>query len=192
MKKQLAHDFMPPVLSFLEKIGIFAEIVPVSGGFLEKIKILNGGLRIDPDCSICDILHEAGHLAIIPNRYRSRFSVNADDSDVWDTVMAEIRKANLDPDHRLCRAVIQCSDQEATAWAWAAGLAIGVDHDLIIEDNNYPDDNGIMGGEYVRLAMENNQWPGINGLMHSGMCDNPRRPDGFPKMKKWLQDADID
>ena len=94
----------------------------------------------------------------------------------------KIQRLDLDPDHPMWRAAIQASDPEATAWAWAAGCAIGLDPSRVIEDHEY--DNS---GREIRAMLRMRQYVGINGLVHAGMCLNPRRPTGFPTMHRWVQ-----
>lgn len=98
----------------------------------------------------------------------------------------QLEALDLDPDHPLMKAIVQCSDTEATAWAWAAGVHLGLPHEVIVRDEDYAGD-----GASIRTMLAMKSYFCINGMVWSGMCGNPRRPDGYPRMINWLQRADI-
>lgn len=100
-----------------------------------------------------------------------------------------IRDANLEPDSSLVRQAIQCSDPEATAWAFAAGRALGFSDELIILDSSY---DGT--GATVRLALAASQYIGINGLTAAAMCARGavaalRGQPAYPHMLVWTQEG---
>jgi len=177
---------MADVVAFLSSIGLVVRHVASvsSDSFLPGIEIRDGEILLSPDGTISSLLHEAGHVACIPTRYRSW--VSGDVEEALRAAFKDLNRHDLVPDHALTRAMIQCGDSEATAWAWAAGVHLGIPPAAIIEDLDY---NGA-GGE-VRLGLSVNAYCGINGLAHAGMCKFPRHGDGYPKMLKWLQDADL-
>lgn len=77
---------------------------------------------------------------------------------------------------------------EATAWAWAAGVSIGLKPGQIIQDDEYDGD-----GASIRSRLQANQYAGINGLAHAGMCKRGAwvPPEArYPNMTAWLQAAD--
>lgn len=168
------------ILDFLGAIGIGTIIHTdkITGNFFPKVKIINGWLTYNPDAIPSDILHEAGHIALVPFKYRSmcQADMGASIKAIWD-------KANLEgeigADTYIFRALIQCSDPEATAWAWAAGNLLGIPEDQIIRDHDY---NG--EGKEIRQMLSGNCYMGINGLRAAGMIDSVR---DFPKMKRWIQ-----
>jgi hypothetical protein len=80
------------------------------------------------------------------------------------------RSTSTEPDGDLQRAVLQCSDPEATAWAWAAGQYLGLQPKAIIQDDEYGGD-----GSFLRLQLATGGYVGINGLSHAGFC--AVRPD---------------
>ncbi|MBC8738559.1 hypothetical protein F6X40_17515 [Paraburkholderia sp. UCT31] len=177
------------VCTALNEIGIATTFVEKACGFLENVRIVNGTLHIAPECDASDVLHEAGHLSIIPSRYRSRAN---DDLDVLTKFMLEdLDLVNGDePDSPLYRAVIQCSDPEATAWAWAFGKHLGLPEEEIIKDDQYPDENGVPTGAEVRMCLAMRAYVGINGLAHAGFCSVNRfgRLPVYPKLAYWTQE----
>lgn len=128
MNEQLSR-----VLSFLDRIGIPYRLQEGCTGFLDKVRIQRGALLVDPTCPVSNVLHEAGHLAILPDQYRSRAGRNV------DVVVKRMRlAAAADPaGHWNTRVDLTLSDAEATAWAWAAGLAIGVPIEQIVLDSDH-------------------------------------------------------
>jgi hypothetical protein len=182
-----AEDLVKTI-DFLRSIGINVSIMSGVTGFLSDCRIVDGNLVIDLKCPISNILHEAGHLAIIPEVCRAQ---TQDDVDVLcQQLFADDVLNELPPDHPFSRALINGGDQEATAWAWAAGKAIGLADEQIIQDREYDGE-----GALVRLQLSTNGHPGIHGLAHSGMCNLPNMRSSklgltqYPEMLKWSQDA---
>lgn len=166
----------------LATIGIEAEERSHASGFLDGIRIEKGRILYSPDAPPSNLLHEAGHLAIMPTTFRHL----AEDrlSQVF-AAMGDALQRRMDetgnPDDPLIRAIMQCSDMEATAWAWAFGVRVGLPHAIIILDEEYGGD-----GAGVRVQVSNNMYMGINGLRAAGMVESVRR---YPDLSKWLQDA---
>lgn len=171
------------VASFLNEIGLPARLVEEvqPGTFMPGIRIDGGELEFTARCLVSDLLHEAGHLACVPPRFRSKMSGNL--STGQRAMCEKLALEDHEPDGPLVRAVLQCGDTEATAWAWAAGTHLRLPEAQIIQDQDYDGE-----GAGVRQALRLGAYLGINGLIAAGMCANPRR-GGYPEMEKWLQDA---
>lgn len=132
-----------------------------------------------------DVLHEAGHLAVLPGRFRSLASGDIDD-------VQKLMGESIDfgsPDTGEARAALQSGDSEATAWAWAAGCHLGLDPNRIIRNEDYE-----RTGEEVRQALSMNSYLGINGLSSAGFCvvragalERMRRLPAYPKLAMWVQ-----
>ena len=181
------------VCEALNEIGIqthlVAEFTDNAKTFLENIRIVNGALHLTPRCPVSNVLHEGGHLAIIPRRYRAQAN---DDLDVLTKFMLDDldQYADEGPDSPIYRAVIQCSDKEATAWAWAFGKHLGVPEEEIILDEQYPDENGTPTGAEIRFCLAAKAYAGINGLAHAGFCSTNRfgRLPVYPNLAFWTQE----
>jgi hypothetical protein len=178
-------------MQFLNKIGIETRMEVGSHGFLPGVRIVNGTLAVDPRCKASDLLHEAGHVAIMPRRYRHM--LNGDILPALIAAWEDAVKIDAHPESPLMRALLQCSDPEATAWAWAAGRHLGLEPEEIIPDSSDPH---IYGGEAagVRLAHELNHSLGAHGLAAAGFCQvgmfnrhNPLPP--YPRLAFWTQQA---
>lgn len=173
------------VINHLRAVGLEVHKVPGATGFVPGCRIVSGALHVDPNCTPSALLHEAGHVATVPARFRSFMSDNL--ATGMKRMVEELMAMNLDPDHPLERAAVQCSDPEATAWAWAAGVAIGLAPVDIILDKEYDG-----SGAEIRSMLQANQYVGINGLAHAGMCKRGNwvaEHLRYPKMEHWLQAA---
>jgi hypothetical protein len=170
------------IAAALSDIGIEAVEDGEATGFLKNVAIRRGTIRYRRDADPSNLLHEAGHLACLPPAFRPM----ADDAlSVVYRRMGSAFNSRMEqtgnPDDPLIRAIIQCSDPEATAWAWAFGTRCGVPGDLIILDHEYDGD-----GDAIRAQLEARRYIGINGLRAAGMLNDVR---SFPMLDKWMQDA---
>ena len=173
------------VIEHLRRIGLAVHVDSGVNGFVPGVRIVDGALSVDPTCLSSSLLHEAGHLAIVPGRFRSLMNDNL--AVGMRRMFDELESMNLHPDHPLRRAAIQCSDPEATAWAWAAGLACGLAPNEIVMDHEYDG-----AGAEIRAMLACGQYAGINGLAHAGMCKRGMSvcaEERYPVMTTWLQAA---
>lgn len=183
MRKASLH--LRKVLTFLSEIGLPWRAQVGAKGFISGVDIKDGTLLIDPTARPSNVLHEAGHLATLPGEFRRFAQRNV--GGVQKMVLESIDFS--DPDGPLQRAALQCSDPEATAWAWAAGEHLGLPPKVIIKDDEYDGE-----GAFIRAQVQHRGYLGINGLAHAGFCAT--RPGsyakmlglpGYPKLAFWLQ-----
>ena len=163
------HDGKPSqdlqkIARFLQEIGLGCKFEQGAHGFLEKVRIEAGGLFVDPTALPADVLHEAGHLAVLPGRFRPL--AGRDIGSVQKMMYDHVDFS--DPDHGEARAAMQSGDPEATAWAWAAGKHLGLDPKKIIEGASYGGD-----GDAIRYMLQSNRYLGINGLSAAKFCVTP-------------------
>lgn len=166
-------------IAFLAEVGIPATEgdVPTTS-FLPNITIKDGAIIYNKNTHVSDILHEAGHLACIPGKYRNlcQSDMGKNQRKIWDIAEAA---GEIEIDSPTYRALIQSSDPEATAWAWAAGRHLGIADEEIILDHQYEGT-----GEDIRTMLSIRGYFGINGLRAAGMVDSVRT---FPEMTRWVQ-----
>lgn len=171
------------VIEFVRGAGLDVEIHAGASGFVPGVQIEHGTLLVDPSvCEPGNLLHEAGHIAITPGNFRHFMS--GDLSKGMAIMYDRLEELHLDPEHPIVRACIQCSDPEATAWAWSAGRAIGVPPRVIIGDQWY----GNTGAD-IRIALELGCYLGINGLAAAGFCSlrNVQPLPKYPHLAFWVQ-----
>ncbi len=177
-----ARDWNTRIREALSEVGIVAEPATAPRGFLEGVRIHQGRLFYDAEAPPSNLLHEAGHLACIPPDFRPSAQ---DDLRRVFRLMGEAYRTRYEetgnPDDPLMRAIVQCSDPEATAWAWAFGRRIGIPTEMAILDHEYDG-----AGEDVRIQLSNRMHCGINGLRAAGMIGSVRE---YPTLSKWVQDA---
>ncbi len=173
-------ETLDPVLKFLSAVGIncTAGEVP-EDSFLPGVRIEAGQLIYDPDplTSPGDLLHEAGHIAIVPARFRSQLSGNIDAC-----------LSALDP-----AGSINHTDLVPIAWSYTAALHAGIDPRLVFDAAGYGADKG----NDIALILSQLQmglFPGISMLAQIGLCSAPppfgdgTDPQPYPIMKRWLVD----
>src|SRR3546814_6026204 len=101
-----------------------------------------------------NMLHESGHISILPFSYRSRAGECID--DIIFEMCDEMGRAlaadpDLSPDAPEMRAIMQAGETEATAWAFAAGRAIGLPDHVIIEDKDYDGEGASIDRKSTRM-----------------------------------------
>lgn len=180
-------DFwLEKAVQFLRSAGLHVSFQVGARGFIEGVRICQGGLLVDPGCRVSALLHEAAHLGVVPAQYRHLLS---DDIDTGvREMLRHLRALDLFPDDPLERAVLHCSDPEATALAWAYGVHLGIPGELVIMDDEYDG-----SGAEIRFLLEAKAYIGINGLQHAGgftrasdrytWLDVPT----YPALAQWLQ-----
>lgn len=165
--------------------GIGLEVV--EGGrpwtpHVDGMWIDEGVLVVAEDAHVGDVIHEAGHLAILPSGFRELVLGDVDDLHLKHAAKisnAMQGLANI-PECSVARALMQSSDTEACAWSYAAALEIGVDPTLPFV-NGF--DNDFVAQEIFESCMDGH-YIGIHGLRAAGFCD---RVSDFPILKKWVQ-----
>lgn len=175
------------VTEFLTEISLPWRWVPGAKGFIEGVRVNAGGLDICPKTRASAVLHEAGHLACLPARFRA---MAQDDLRLAVQTMFQTYGAEgHEPDSPAYKAALQCSDPEATAWAWAAGEHLGLAPGAIIEDDEYSGD-----GRFLRVQLSTRRHAGINGLAAAGFCvTRPGQLEtvfglpAYPRLARWLQ-----
>lgn len=190
-------EALDPIVAFLGGIGI--RVVVAEGlaeardGFLPGVAIRGGALHVDPAtlAGSGDLLHEAGHLAILPPRIRERIGPDAH-VDMVAAIEAETRgEPPADP---VLVAPYRQDEAMAQAWSYAAALAIGVDPDCVFFPGSYkqseyegthPMRRWIESGTHFGpLALAQAGMTGFSGMLAIGR-NNGLPP--YPAMTRWVQ-----
>lgn len=171
------------VVQFLVGIGLPVTVKPGVSGFISHVEIVEGELMVSPEATASNVLHEAGHLAIVPARFRSYLSGNI--ATGLYRAFDEIETLEIPADDPLYRKMMQTGDVEATAWAWAAGKALDIPEREIIRDDEY---DGT--GDAIRLGLSFGAYVGINGIANADFCAVRKGRPGlpvYPELAFWLQ-----
>jgi hypothetical protein len=156
------------VISFLRSIGVNTQYQNIETDcFLPGISIENGGLIIDKEKLKYpgDILHEAGHLAVVP----------AED------------RATLNEHDIALRPQREAEEMMAIAWSYAVCVHLGIDSRFVFHDDGYKG-----GGSSIAENFENKQYFGVPMLQWVGMTleDKNAAEHGkpaYPVMLHWLR-----
>lgn len=156
-------------VGFLLEQGIpvvFSEVK--EGSFLPGLSIENGSIIIDKEKLKYpgDILHEAGHIAVVPAAERST----------------------------LCAATIavrqdrEAEEMMAIAWSYAAAIHLSIDPHIVFHDDGYKG-----GGSYIADNFNNKYYFGLPMLQWIGLAADEKRAEElninpYPEMIKWLRD----
>lgn len=182
MEKTLQLD---RITGFLAGIGfhVVRDIKPRTS-FIPGVFINGMTICVDPTslASPGDILHDAGHQAIIPSMFRPRVSGDISKSfgplaDEYFDTHNFLVDDNGTEDFTY-RALLQVGENEAQAWSFAAAIAAEIPLRSVFHDGAYNGD-----GATIEVMMRINSHFGINGLQAAKMT----RVVDFPKMIRWLQ-----
>ncbi|WP_114391874.1 hypothetical protein [Oleisolibacter albus] len=186
-------EALPPIIAFLRDIGLAVEIGPgAAGGFLPGVNIHAGILHVDPDTLVGsgDVLHEAGHIAIVPRRFWPQLG-----TDLQQSTTAAITAEMGVPDDPVLRQIQLNSEGMAQAWSYAAALAIGVPPACIFFPGAYKHTD-YEGTHPMQRWIESGTHFGLPSLAQAGMTgvagpfallQNNGLPP-FPQMTRWLLD----
>jgi len=162
-------DYFEKCISFLNEIGIETRFEKLDEPcFLPGLSIRNGSIIIDKEALIYpgDILHEAGHVAVVPAAERPTLTA------------AAIEK----------RPMRGAEEMMAIAWSYAACIHLDFDPYFIFHDEGY---NG--GGSYIAENFNNKKYFGLPMLQWKGMAADEKRAvesgvKPYPFMLKWMHD----
>ncbi|OIO54268.1 MAG: hypothetical protein COX57_01640 [Alphaproteobacteria bacterium CG_4_10_14_0_2_um_filter_63_37] len=153
------------IVDFIRGIGIEVRQEPLGETFLPGIRIFAGALLVDEPklAHPGDLLHEAGHLAVVPAAIRPLLTDN-------------VRETHPDG---------ASGESESIAWSFAAALAAGIDPAVVFHSNGY---HGASQGLLFNFQM--GVPIGLSPLLAAGMTVFPGSPEGpppFPHMLEWVR-----
>ena len=153
------------IAQFLFEIGLRLERGPVPAqAILPGIHVENGVLIVDEArLAYCgDLLHEAGHLAVLPSREREGAGAN-----VGEDGGEEIA---------------------AIAWSWAAAMHLRLDPSIVFHPHGYRGGSqaileNFRAGRYIGVPLL--QWMGLTAV---GPLASKLGVPPFPHMLRWLRE----
>lgn len=154
------QDVLDRIFAFLREIGLRVElgIVP-STAFLPGIQMVREGLRVDPEALLYpgDLLHEAGHLAVMTPERRAEEFPNSNEP---------------------------AEEMGAMAWSYAAAVHVGVPPEVVFHENGYRGHGRILLQGFEagnRIGLPFLWWIGLT------TPDLPGEPSIYPRMLRWLR-----
>ncbi len=162
------------ITEFIASLGIDVITEEFAGlSFLPGIRIENGCLLVNPDLLVSpgDLLHEAGHLAVMTRKDRESCPWNAGNSKTSQQAAGE--------------------EMAAIAWSYAAAVYLGVDAEVVFHPQGYNGDSEWLLGVFV--GNPGSAVLGVPMLQWMGMCLDSRQASErgglpYPHMLKWLRD----
>lgn len=155
-------------IQFLTSIGIKTTFREIYGDcFLPGLSIEQGMIVIDKAALKYpgDVLHEAGHLAVVP----------ASERDCLDGPGIEKRENR------------EAEEMMAIAWSYAACIYLDIDPYFVFHDEGYKG-----GGSYIVDNFREKRYFGLPMLQWTGMAASDQmQQEGvapYPHMIKWLRD----
>lgn len=154
-------------VAFLNEVGIQTSFRSISeDSFLPGLLIEDGNIVIDKDAlqHPGDILHEAGHIAVVPSAERSRLTAEK---------------------------IIKRKDREAEevmaiAWSYAACMHLGIDPAFVFHLEGYRG-----GSKDIMESCGKNEYIGTFMLQSVGMATAGKKKGdsvSTPRIKKWLRE----
>ena len=169
VSERITIELFDRAINFLQVIGITVHFIPVDTDcFLPGLSIKYGEILIDREKLKYpgDILHEAGHIAVVPAAERNTLN----------------EKKICEREHR------DAEEMMAIAWSYAACVHLGIDANFVFHENGYKG-----GGESFAENFKNGHYFGVPMLQWTGMALERKSTDNhdapvYPKMLKWLRD----
>ncbi|MCW2957245.1 MAG: hypothetical protein JWP18_48 [Solirubrobacterales bacterium] len=153
------------IVAFLQDVGIPAPVADLpdpDACFLPGVRVHDGQVLHDPARLTWpgDLLHEAGHLALLPPAQRRR----------------------LDEDVALPGVDMLALEAGAMAWSYAAALHLDIDPAVVFHEGGY---RGRARSLLLQLRL--GVVPGLHVLIDAGLTSRATAAEGgYPAMQRWL------
>lgn len=159
-------DLFETAIRFLTEIGIEIEpgLLSTEQCFVPGLQIVQGRILVDQELlkHPGDILHEAGHIAVVPAAERQTLNGPA---------IAKRKDAAAE-------------EMMAIAWSYAACIHLKIDPVFVFHNEGYQG-----GGNSIIENFSAGRYIGVPVLQWLGMTAAPGSDTGaYPEMIKWLRD----
>ena len=162
-------EALQKAVAFLNSIGLTTKFIQLKKEcFLPGLSIEDGEILIDVEAILYpgDLLHEAGHLAVMPAAERATANAEA---------------IALRP-HR------EAEEMMAICWSYAACLHLGLPTSFVFHEEGYKG-----GGNYIAENFDKKNYFGLPMLQWAGMAYDEQRATengsaAYPAMINWLRD----
>jgi hypothetical protein len=163
----MTQNNLEQIITFVRSIGInvtFKELKEDT--FLPGLLIEQGSIYIDPQNLKYpgDVLHEAGHIAIVPEADRATLS---------GTELGQRKDSAAE-------------EMMAIAWSYAACVHLNLDPYFVFHESGYKGSGNEIADQFIA-----GQYIGVPMLQWTGMAayHDDKEHQGFPAMKKWMRDV---
>jgi hypothetical protein len=158
------NELVAKIADFLTSIGLGVHAEPLVGAtFLPGIAVRSGELYVDETRLLYpgDLLHEAGHLAVLSGAERASAS---------DEI------AHEDP---------EALEVGAIAWSYAAAVHLGIDASEVFHEGGYRGQAGALLGTFGMGV-----YPGVGTLARLGLTGSGMDTTGprYPQMRRWVRE----
>jgi len=165
MSSSFSNPTLQRITAFLDAIGLPVEAATIEEEtFLPGIRIDGGRLLVDEErlAYVGDLLHEAGHLAVVSAERRAELGAHAGD----------------DPGEEMM----------AIAWSWAAAQHIGIEPEVVFHDAGYHGGShsiieNFSAGRY--FGVPTLQWV---GMTYEPKVAAEHNVEPYPHMLRWLRE----
>ena len=162
----MKNNIITLITDFIKGVGIDVFFEPIAQTtFLPGIAIRNGALVVDTEKLAYpgDMLHEAGHIAVLPAADRPLMNDNVDE-----------------------QAQDGGNEMAAIAWSYAACRHLGIDPYVVFHADGYKG-----GGESIVENFNEKRYFGLPLLQYYGMTYDDRQAanvgcEPYPNMINWL------
>jgi hypothetical protein len=148
------------ILAFLREIGLTIETGTVTDGVLPGVRMIANGLRVDLDRLLFagDLLHEAGHLAVMtPGRRGAYLPLPTTDGG---------------------------EEMATLAWSYAAAIHLGLPAEVVFHEHGYKGHGQFLISRYETGDQPGVPMLWWMELTTPPVDD---QPSGFPRMTRWLR-----
>lgn len=161
-------DHKVEIIDFIKSKGILVTYGPIEEEtFLPGVKIVEGTLLVDDEKLPYpgDLLHEAGHIAVMSPAQRSALTGNV--TEVYPEAQGE--------------------EVGAILWSYAAAKAMKLPLEVLFHPDGYKGESG-----WLIETMERGEYIGLPLLEWMGMAYGPAQAaakgvEPFPAMQTWLR-----
>jgi hypothetical protein len=169
MQTMVENILLEKCIVFIQSIGIPVVSDTTSGAdFLPGLSVEDGAIILDKEKLQYpgDILHEAGHIAVVPAAERNTLNAGS------------IAK----------RKDREAEEMMAIAWSYAACVHLAIDPHFVFHDDGYKG-----GGSYIADSFAGKQYFGLPMLQWIGLTYDEKNATEkgaapYPAMIKWLRD----
>ena len=160
---QFDDHIVQRIATFLESIGLAVRAAAIEGpSFLPGMRIESGALAIDAEKlkHPGDLLHEAGHLAILPADQRAALNHDAGNDGGME--------------------------KTAIAWSYAAAVHLGIDVKILFHPDGYKGGAQSLADQFTAGYSIGVPLLQVWGMAADAKCAQAKMVPAYPRMLRWV------